>query len=250
MYRPAPIAFCFAAFLSIPAFAQQGGTPIPSLEQRAAGMTRIDGYFYTTGLAAGPGSNDIGLDRGQRGSDWLVTFQRVGPRVMLVQGNESFRSSANPAERRSVADSFARPIPWGFAAGAESNGHVLVDATDFFLRDGDNAGNTLRPGTWRVDRTRSAFYMERTKAFPKNTGIEVALTFANEAGGRGGGGGGPAYLDAIGDGDPEVKAELMRCWADRRNGAATLRWREEALSRMTGERFDKGADFVDKTVAA
>ena len=55
------------------------------------------------------------------------------------------------------------------------------------------AGSALRPGNYRVDRTRSAFYLPRTKAFPKNTEIEMTLTFANDAaGGRGGGGGGPA----------------------------------------------------------
>ncbi len=35
--------------------------------------------------------------------------------------------------------------------------------------------NALRPGPYRVDRARSAFYMPRTKAFPKNTEIEVTL---------------------------------------------------------------------------
>jgi hypothetical protein len=88
-----------------------------------------------------------------------------------------------------VEDSFAKSVLWGFAVGAESNGHVLVDATDFFLRDGQGAAGAL--GAYHVDRTRSAFYMERTKGFPKNTEIEVTLTFSNEgAGGRGGGGGG------------------------------------------------------------
>ena len=92
-----------------------------------------------------------------------------------------------------MEDSFAKSILWGFTVAAESNGHVLVDATDFFVRDGHGAGTSLRPGTYRVDRTRSAVYMARTKAFPKNTEIEVTLTFANEAaGGGGGGGGGPA----------------------------------------------------------
>jgi hypothetical protein len=196
------------------AAAQPGGRT-PTIEERTAGMQKLDGYFplywdertgnlwleiprfntdflYTTGLAAGLGSNDIGLDRGLEGAGRLVSFQRVGPRVMMVQPNESFRSSsANAAERRSVEDSFAKSVLWGFTVGAESNGHVLVDATDFFLRDGQGAGGAL--GAYRVDRTRSAFYMERTKAFPKNTEIEVTLTFANEAaGGRGGGGGGPA----------------------------------------------------------
>src|SRR6185295_18336269 len=46
---------------------------------------------------------------------------------------------------------------------------------------------------YRVDRTRSVFYLPRTKGFPKNTEVEMTLTFANDAaGGRGGGGGGPA----------------------------------------------------------
>ena len=66
-----------------------------------------------------------------------------------------------------------------------------------------NAGSALRPGNYRVDRTRSAFYLPRTKAFPKNTEIEMTLTFVNDAaGGRGGGGAtGPAQGPApIGDG--------------------------------------------------
>ena len=114
-------------------------------------------FLYTTGLAAGLGSNDIGLDRGQEGGGKIVSFQRVGPKVLLVQGNESFRSSsANPAERRSVEDSFAKSVLWGFTVAAESNGHVLVDATDFFLRDGHGAGNSLRPGAATASIARAA----------------------------------------------------------------------------------------------
>src|SRR3954470_7617164 len=218
----------FAALLfAISLNAQQGdrgsgGQAAPAtaapqtIDARTAGMTKIDGYFplywderagslyleiprfdsdflYSTGLAAGLGSNDIGLDRGQGGQGRLVRFERVGPRVMLVQPNQSFRSSSpNVAERKSVEDSFAKSILWGFAIAAESNGHVLVDASDFFLRDGHGAAGAL--GAYRVDRTRSSVYMPRTKAFPKNTEIEVTLTFSNEggAGGRGGFGGGPS----------------------------------------------------------
>src|SRR5947209_12366226 len=144
--------------------AQQVPARTPSIEERTAGMRKLDGYFplywderagnlwleiarfdtdflYTTGLAAGLGSNDIGLDRGQEGGGRLVAFERVGPKVMLVQPNESFRSSsANPAERRSVADSFAKSILYGITVGAETNCKVLVDATDCFLRDGHGAG--------------------------------------------------------------------------------------------------------------
>jgi len=217
--------------------AVQPAGPPPRIEDRTNGMQKIDGYFplywdertgslwleiprfdteflYTTGLAAGLGSNDIGLDRGQEGEGHLVTFQRIGPKVLLVQGNESFRSSSgNPAERKSVEDSFAKSVLWGFTVAAESNGHVLVDASDFFLRDGHGAGNALRPGAYRVDRTRSAFYMARTKAFPKNSEIEVTLTFANEtAGGRGGGGGGPAQ------GPPAIGAGGAAAGAGGRGG--------------------------------
>jgi hypothetical protein len=203
--------------------ARQGGqqqarpaTP-PSVDDRVAGMKKLDGYFpmywdertggmflevnkldteflFSTGLSAGLGSNDIGLDRGSGGGGGrVVQFQRVGPRVMLVQGQQNFRSSSkNPLERKSVEDSFAKSILWGFTVAAESNGRILVDATDFFLRDLVNAAPRLRPGNYRIDRTRSAFYLPNTRNFPKNTEVDMTLTFVNEqSGGGGGGGGGP-----------------------------------------------------------
>src|SRR3954470_23625254 len=99
--------------------AQQGprAAAIPSIEERTAGLRKIDGYFplywdergglllleiprlnseflFSTGLSAGLGSKDIGLDRGGGGQGRVVRFERVGPRVMLVQGNQTFRSSS------------------------------------------------------------------------------------------------------------------------------------------------------------
>src|SRR4051812_18347062 len=163
-----------------------GGAP-PSIEERTSGTRKLDGYFplywdertgtllmeiprfdseflFSTGLSAGLGSNDIGLDRGGGGQGRVVTFHRVGPKIMLVQGNQSFRSSStNPQEKKSVEDSFAKSILWGFTVAAESNGHVLVDATPFFLRDIHGAANSLRPGTWRMDASRSAFYLPNTR---------------------------------------------------------------------------------------
>jgi hypothetical protein len=197
--------------------AAPAGAP-PSIADRTSGMQKLDGYFplywddrtgsllveiprfdieflLNVGLAAGLGSNDIGLDRGEGGGARIVSFQRIGPRVLLVQPNLSFRSSSpNPLERKSVEDSFAKSVLWGFTIAAESDGRVLVDGTDFLLRDMTNAGSALRPGAYRVDRTRSAFYLPRTKTFPNNSEIEMTLTFVNDtAGGRGGGGAtGPA----------------------------------------------------------
>jgi hypothetical protein len=195
--------------------AQRPATP-PSIDDRTSGMKRMDGYFplywdersgqlfleisrfdaeflFNTGLSAGLGSNDIGLDRGSgRGGGRLVYFQRVGPRILLVQPNQSFRSSStNATERKAVEDSFAKSILWGFTVAAESSGRVLVDATDFFLRDVANAAGSLRPGNYRLDRTRSAFYLPNTRNFPQNTEVDMTLTFVNEPTGGGGGGGGP-----------------------------------------------------------
>ena len=209
------------ALLTLPLCAQPRqpatATPVrtPTIEERTANTQKLDGFFplywddkagnlyleiprlnakflYATGLAAGLGSNDIGLDRGQEGGGRILSFERAGPKVFLIQGNDSFRSSsANPAEQKSVEDSFAKSILWGFTVAAESNGHVLVDATEFFVRDGHGAAGSL--AGYRLDRVRSAVYMARTKAFPKNTEIEVTLTFANEGGGgRGGFAGGPS----------------------------------------------------------
>jgi hypothetical protein len=82
----------------------------PTIEERTAGLLKLDGYFplywdersaslwleiprfdteflYVTGLAAGLGSNDIGLDRGAPGGECIVSFQRVGPKVFLMQPN-------------------------------------------------------------------------------------------------------------------------------------------------------------------
>ena len=227
-----------AMLLAHPALAQPAAparaAAIPTVEDRVSGLKKIDGYFplyweertgsmlleiprfdaeflFSTGLSAGLGSNDLGLDRGQGGQGRIVTFQRVGPRVMLVQGNQSFRSSSkNPLERKSVEDSFAKSVLWGFTVAAESNGKVLVDATEFLLRDIHGAARGLRPGTFRVDRTRSAFYLPNTRNFPKNTEIDVTLTFVNEAGGGGrGGAGGPAQGPAA-IAPPEVAGEFGR----------------------------------------
>jgi DNA-binding transcriptional MerR regulator len=57
-----------------------------------------------------------------------------------------------------------------------------------------------------------------------------------------------AHLDTASDGSPEVKAGLRKTWADRRNWTATVRYLEEGLSSMTGDRFDNVASFIDNAV--
>ncbi|HMI50990.1 MAG TPA: zinc-dependent metalloprotease [Candidatus Saccharimonadales bacterium] len=141
-------------------------------------------FLYQSGLPAGVGSNDIGLDRGQLGATRIVRFERIGPKVLLIQENLNYRAESNDAdERRAVRDSFAESTLWGFTVAAEENGHALVDATDFFLRDAHNIPATLQRAkqwSYQPDSSRSAIYLERTKNFPLNTEVEATLTFKGE----------------------------------------------------------------------
>ena len=145
-------------------------------------------FLYQSGLPAGVGSNDIGLDRGQLGATRIVRFERSGPKILLIQENLNFRALSNDAdEKRAVRDSFAESVLWGFTAAAEENGHVLVDATDFYLRDAHGVTAALRrakQGAYKLDASRSAIYLANTKNFPLNTEVEATLTFSGDEPGR------------------------------------------------------------------
>ncbi|PYQ56304.1 MAG: hypothetical protein DMF58_21095 [Acidobacteria bacterium] len=139
-----------------------------------------DEFLYVVSLPAGVGSNPIGLDRGEMGETHLVRFERVGPKVLLVEENTRFRALSNdPNERRAVEDSFARSVLWGFKVEKSEGDVVTVDATDFFLSDQHGVADRLRAtqqGNYSVDRNRSAIFLPRTRSFPKNSEVEAILT--------------------------------------------------------------------------
>jgi len=178
-----------------------------TITQKIAGMEHKDGLFPTDWdgkagklyleipelgkdfllldqLPYGLGSNDIGLDRGQLGQGRVVHFLHVGGKVLLVAPNLSYRSSAaDAAERIAVRESFAESVLWGFKLEAEENGRLLVDATDFFLRDAHGVTESLQAanqGNYHLDANRSAITLDNTKNFPKNTEVEAILTFVAE----------------------------------------------------------------------
>ena len=182
-----------------------------TITEKVAGMEKFSGFFtfywdakagkiwleidkwnteflYVESLPAGIGSNDIGLDRGQLGDSSIVRFDRSGPRVLLVAPNYSFRATSNnPDERLAVKDAFAESTLFGFEVAAEESSRVLVDATNFYLRDVHQVTNTLQrgqQGTYRLEPTRSAFYLPNTKNFPQNTEVETTLTFTGEPTGQ------------------------------------------------------------------
>jgi len=188
----------------------------PTISEKTEGLTKTEGYFdyyfdaskdqlwveidkldtefiYVNSLTAGIGSNDIGLDRGQLGDTRVVYFERRGPKVLMVQPNYGFRAETdNELEKKSVREAFASSIIAGFKVEAEEDGKVLIDLTDFLLRDAHGVSDRLRgmgQGSFSLDKSRSALYSEGTMNFPKNTEFEATLTF----GGSGAGG----YLRSV-----------------------------------------------------
>ena len=193
-----------------------------TIEERTSAMRKLDGFFplywdsaggqlfmeiprlntevlHVAGMGAGLGSNDVGIDRGGLLGSRLVTFERSGPRVLMVQPNLRFRSSStNAAEAKTIRDAFARSVLWGFNVAAESDGgrRVLVDMTDFLIRDAYNLGGQMQG--FRLENSRSSVYMPMTQNFPKNTEMEVELTFVPAgAGGGGGGRGGGGFFEGV-----------------------------------------------------
>jgi len=183
------------------------GNERKSFTEMTRGLQKLDGYFplywdaeagkllleigrfdseflYQVSLPTGVGSNPLGLDRGQLGETRVVRFERVGPKVLMVEPSQRFRAlTPDAAERRAVEESFARSIIWGFRVEAAEGGRVLVDATPFFLRDAHGVADRLREsnqGQYRLDESRSAVYLPRTKSFPRNTEVEATLTFTTE----------------------------------------------------------------------
>lgn len=138
-------------------------------------------FLYVHSLSQGIGSNDIGLDRGKLGSGVVVHFKKVGDKILMIQPNQDFRAiTDNVEERNSVKEAFAKSVLHGFNIKEEENGVYLVDATDFFMRDAHGVAGTLarkNQGSYGLDKSKSAFYLERTKAFPKNVEFDVMLTF-------------------------------------------------------------------------
>lgn len=201
-----PFVLATVLALAVPLGADEAAGPPPGIEERTEGMVRMEGFIdlywdeatghllleidrfgeemlYQVSLASGLGSNPIGLDRGQLGRTRLLRAERIGPRVLLIERNLGFRAlSANPDEVRAVEEAFTPSVFWGFEVEAETGGRVLVDATEFFLRDTHRASrrmNDADEGEFALDSTRSVFHLPRTRAFPKNSEVETLLTFTS-----------------------------------------------------------------------
>lgn len=199
--------FCLPLFIF--SFIVSAAQNLPSVEEKTKGLKKYEGFLnfywdenagkiwleidepdteilYQTSLPAALGSNDIGLDRGLQVDTRIVKFNRTGRKILMIQPNYDYRAvTTDKAEKRAVEQSFAQSTIWGFTAEAESNGHVLVDATDFLLRDAVRAANRIRgmrQGNYSLDKSRSSVYLPYTKNFPQNTELEATITLVNSDG--------------------------------------------------------------------
>lgn len=186
--------------------------------QRTAGLTRLDGFIsmyvdsargrilfdspplgedvlYFLSFATSPGSVELGMDRGVTNSmrrllpgedsaQAVIRFERSGSRVLVVQRNLRYRALGGPpALAQNVEDSFAQSVLASLPIESDEGGRLLVDATALFMRDAIGVEQRLRQrneGTYRFDANRSAIYASRTKAFPKNTEVEITATYAGD----------------------------------------------------------------------
>lgn len=200
----------FAILFILPFYA--AAQKLPAIEEKTKDLKKYEGFMnfywdenagkiwlevdkpdteilYVTSLPAGLGSNDVGLDRGLLGSERIVKFSKVGRKILLIQPNYNYRAVTNDvAEKRAVEQSFAQSTLWGFVAEAETGNRILVDATDFLLRDAMQVSNRLRSnqqGNYSLEKSRSVIYWPRTKNFPMNSEFEATVTFVNNDGNTG-----------------------------------------------------------------
>ena len=141
-------------------------------------------FLYINSLATGIGSNDIGLDRGQLGNERLVSFQKAGNKLLLIQPNLSFRAiTTNNAEENSIREAFAKSVIYGFKILETNDNKYLIDFTSFLMQDKHGVADRLKlakQGVYKIDKTKSAIELNHTKSFPKNSEFEALLTFSGK----------------------------------------------------------------------
>lgn len=77
-----------------------------------------------------------------------------------------------------MKESFASSTIGSFVIEEEQTGHLLVDATSFFVKDAHGAADkikSMRQGTYSFNEPRSAMYFANTKIFHSIQNLRPAL---------------------------------------------------------------------------
>ena len=146
------------------------------------------GFLYVSSLSQGLGNNDLFLDRGQIGGVHVVKFIKAGNKLLLIESNLNFRAlTDNSLEKKSVEEAFAKSVLFGFPIVEKTDKGHLIDFTPFLLQDVHGVADVLKEnnqGSYRLDLSKSALNMERTKSFPENVDFDVLLTLQGVPTGR------------------------------------------------------------------
>ena len=144
--------------------------------------------LYQSTLMSGMGSRDLtppgdgdALDRGRLGNSELVAFRRFGTRVLLIERNTKYYTIGSQLGSPNDAGlSFADAVIASFDVKAEEGDALLIDATDFFRRDGIHVASILRgagQGNYTIDEKRSAVDTARAHATDTSVEVDALLTF-------------------------------------------------------------------------
>ena len=149
----------------------------------APGKDGIAGrYLYVSQLESGLGSAPLAMDFGQSTGARLITFRRVGKKVVAEVENPKFVSTEGDASARSgVARDFARSTIWtGDVIASHPGGGFTVDLAPFVARDDLGLAQALRSGNagdYSLVSDLSFPDPAAAKAFPRNVELSGTLTF-------------------------------------------------------------------------
>src|SRR5260370_38618678 len=93
-------------------------------------------YLYFATIAKGSGSGSVGLEWAGGGEEGVIQFQRVGPKVLVVEKNLRFRAGkGGPGLEKGIDASFPDSILASLPIVKTEAGKVIVDVTPLVIRD-------------------------------------------------------------------------------------------------------------------
>lgn len=139
-------------------------------------------YLYVSQIESGLGSAPLALDFGQSSGARLITFRKVGNKVVAEVENPKFVASTGDRNQRAgVARDFAVSTIWtGDVASSLPGGGFTVDLAPFVARDDLAIAQALKSGNagdYSLVADLSFADPAAAKAFPRNVELGGTLTF-------------------------------------------------------------------------
>ncbi len=139
-------------------------------------------YLYVSQIETGLGSAPLALDFGQSSGARLITFRRVGKKVVAEVENPKFVASTGDQNALTgIARDFADSTIWtGEVAATLPGGGFTVDLAPFVARDDLGIAQALKSGNagdYSLVSDLSFADPSAAKAFPRNVELSGTLTF-------------------------------------------------------------------------